>query len=101
MKTKMIAAVMAVLMGSPALAAGVDRRADRQQTRIAQGVESGTLTAHEAARLERKEGRLDREIARDKVDGPGLTERERVKLNRQENHLSRQIYRQKHDRQVR
>ena len=101
MKTRMIAAVIAVLMGSPALAAQVDRRADTQQGRIAQGVASGSLTAHEAGRLERKEARLDREIARDRRDGPGLTERERAKINRHENRLSRDIYRQKHDGQRR
>ena len=101
MKTTMIAAVMAVLMGTPALAAGVDRRADRQQARIAQGIQSGELTAREAAKLERKEARLGRTIERQREDGGGLSAGERARIQRQENRLSREIYRQKHDGQSR
>ena len=97
MKT-MTAAVIAVLMATPALASGVDRRSDRQQARIAQGLNSGELTAHEAARLERKESRLDRQIDRHRADGGGLSAGERARIQRHENSLSRQIYRQKHDR---
>lgn len=101
MAKTLLAVVAAVLMASPALAAGVDRRQNRQQARIAQGVRSGELTAVEAARLERQQVRLGREIARDRADGPGLTLRERAKIQRHENRLSRQIYRQKHDGQAR
>jgi hypothetical protein len=74
-------------------------RQARQQQRIAQGIESGQLTARETARLERKETRLNREIRRDRADGGGLSAQERTKINRQQNRLSRQIYREKHDRQ--
>ena len=101
MKLKLAAAALAVLMSTPALAAGVVRREVHQQQRIGEGIESGALTPREAARLERKEGRLDREIRRDKADGPGLTPHERAKIQRHENRLSRDIYRQKHDAQVR
>jgi hypothetical protein len=77
----------------------IQTRQARQQQRIAEGIESGQLTARETARLERKETRLNREIRRDRADGGGLSARERRKINRQQNQLSRGIYREKHDRQ--
>ncbi len=101
MKTSIMAAVVAVLMATPALAGKVDRRANHQQARIAQGVASGQLTAHEAAKLERKEARLERQIDRQRADGGGLSAVERARIQKHENALSRQIYRQKHDGQAR
>ena len=75
-------------------------RERRQQARIAQGARSGELTPAEAARLERKQARLRRQIRRDRVDGGGLSARERSRINRQQNQLNRKIYREKHDNQV-
>ena len=66
------------------------------------GVQSGQLTPHEAARLERKEARIRREIHRDRAaNGGTLTPAQKASINRQENRTSRQIYRQKHDGQDR
>lgn len=79
--------------------ATIRQRQINQQRRIAQGIHSGELTAREAARLERKEARLNREIRRDRADGGALTLKERRKIGRQQDRLSRQIYREKHDNQ--
>src|SRR5262245_41776939 len=95
-------AILAGLLGMSlaASAAEVDRREQRQQERIAQGVESGQLTPGETARLERKEARIHREIQRDRAaNGGTLTPAERRRINRQQNRVSRQIYREKHDAQ--
>lgn len=74
----------------------INARKENQQDRIAQGVKSGSLTAGEAANLERKEAALNKEERRMKSDG-NFTAAERAKINRQQNKLSRQIYRDKHN----
>jgi hypothetical protein len=76
----------------------IKARQENQQDRIAQGVQSGQLTAGETANLERKEARLNREIRRDrKANGGNLTNKEKAKINRQQNKLSSNIYRDKHN----
>jgi hypothetical protein len=98
--SRLAAAVLAVAVAAPTLAAEVDRREARQQDRIGQGVQSGELTPREAARLERKEARIHREVRADRAaNGGTLTPAEKARINRQENHVSNQIYRQKHDAQ--
>ena len=101
MKTTTMGVLAAVLgISLAANAAEVDRRERRQQERIAEGVKSGELTPRETARLERKEARIHREIARDRAaNGGQLTPAERRQINRQQNRVSRQIYREKHDAQ--
>ena len=101
MNLKLLVASAAIFFALPTFAAGVDHRAANQQARINRGVRSGALTRPEANRLNRRQDRLEAEIARDRADGPGLTLNERVKLQRKENRLSRDIYRQKHDAQNR
>ena len=94
----MVAALLGVSLASGA--AEVDRRERRQQERIGQGIQSGQLTPGEAVKLERKEGRIHREIERDRAaNGGTLTPAERRRINRQQNRVSRQIYREKHDAQ--
>jgi len=76
----------------------VNQRRENQQDRIAQGVNSGQLTAGETARLEGKEARLNHEIRDDRSDHNGhLTPAERAQVNRQQNRVSRRIYRDKHN----
>ncbi len=76
----------------------VGARQGTQQQRIAQGVRSGSLTAGETARLERKETGVNREIRTDRAaNGGKLTPQERGQVNRQQNRLSGQIYRDKHN----
>jgi hypothetical protein len=93
------AVAVACVLGARAAGAGeVDRRKQRQQNRIAAGVESGRLSPAEAGRLERQEAAVDREehAMRD-ANGGRLMPGERRVVNRQQNRLSRRIFRQKHD----
>ena len=78
----------------------IRQRQENQQQRIGSGVQNGSLNAREAARLERREAGLNREIRRDHADGGGLSPAERVKIEHQQDRLSRGIYRQKHDAQT-
>ena len=77
----------------------IQERKEKQQERIAKGIEKGSLTPTEAARLERKEAKLNKEIRRDRKDGGGLINKEKAKINRQQNKLSKQIAKQKRDAQ--
>jgi hypothetical protein len=95
---KVSAAALGLLMSVPTLAAEVDRRAERQQERIAEGVENGSLMPRETVNLERREAKINREIKRDRAaNGGTLTPAERAKINREQNRASRAIYRKKHN----
>jgi hypothetical protein len=76
----------------------IQQRKENQQDRIANGVQSGQLTAGETKHLETKEAGLNREehTMRSEDDGH-LTAADREKLNNQQNHLSNQIYNDKHN----
>jgi hypothetical protein len=74
-----------------------DRRQDQQQ-RIANGVQSGQLTAGETKNLESREANLNREIHDDRAaNGGKLTQQERQQINHQQNNLSHSIYNDKHN----
>ena len=76
----------------------IKNRRENQQDRIAQGVQSGQLTAGESANLESKESQLNHEITADKkANGGSLTGPEKAQVNRQQNGLSKQIYNEKHN----
>jgi hypothetical protein len=76
----------------------VGKRAENQQDRIAQGIQSGQLTAGEAAHLENNEAKINKEVRNDRAaNGGKLTPQERKQVNRQQNRMSRQIYRDKHN----
>jgi Ni,Fe-hydrogenase I large subunit len=77
----------------------INQRKQNQQQRIGEGVENGSLTAGEAAKIEHKEAKLNAEEKAMKSDGT-LSAQERAKLQHQQNNLSQQIYNQKHDAQV-
>ena len=79
----------------------VAQRKENQQDRIAQGVQSGQLTARETARLESKESAVNQET-RDMraLDGGKLTPKDKAAVNQQQNKLSKDIYDQKHDAQT-
>jgi len=97
---------MAALMLTPVLAqqnaqTPVPPRQERQQQRIAQGVKSGQLTAGETARLESRDARINRQIARERqANGGKLSAGERKQANQELNHTSRAIYRDKHNDRV-
>ena len=70
-----------------------------QQSRIEQGVNSGSLTNRETARLERGEARIDRAEARAGADNK-VGPREQRRIQKAENRESRRIHREKHDAQT-
>jgi hypothetical protein len=85
------------LGSAPAFAQNIHKRQVRQQHRIAEGIENGSLTPREAATLERQEARINQLVAKDRRSGGGLSPEEREELNRLLNTESHRIYKQKHD----
>ncbi len=80
----------------------VGQRQRNQQERIGQGIENGSLTANEAAHLERREAGVNKEVAgMRQANGGTLTPQERRMVNHQQNRNSKRIYNQKHDGQHR
>ena len=76
----------------------IQQRKDNQQNRIAQGIQSGQLTAGETKNLETKEAGLNsEERGMRAADNGHLTSGDRTVLNNQQNHLSNQIYSDKHN----
>ena len=71
-----------------------------QEKRIENGIQNGSLTNREAAKLERGQARVDRKEARAGHDGH-VGAAEQAQVQRAENHQSRRIFKQKHDGQVR
>ncbi len=79
----------------------VNDRRENQQDRIANGVQSGQLTAGETKNLEGREANLNREIKDDRsADNGKLTTQERKQVNNQQNNLSKSIYTDKHNANV-
>lgn len=98
MKTLVKMIVVVSALSSLAMAAEVDRRENRQQERIGQGVQSGQLTPGETAHLERQEQRIDNQVKAERAaNGGHLTAAERRQVNREENRESRRIYAAKHN----
>jgi hypothetical protein len=91
------AIALMMMFGIAASAQTIRQRQYNQQSRIVQGVRSGSLTRGETAHIERREAALAREVRRDRIDGGGLSYAERVKINRQQNALSNRIYGLKHN----
>jgi hypothetical protein len=103
LKSILLCATTAALM-LPAMAQtnqSINERKENQQDRVANGVQSGELTAHETQKIEKKEGELNQE-ERDmrKLDNGHLTAADKATLNQQQNQLSTDIYKQKHDAQT-
>jgi hypothetical protein len=104
MKRIMVSMMMGALMFggvSSVLAQNeINERQRNQQKRIGEGMENGSLTPGEAARLEKQEGTIHHEVKTERqANGGTLTARERRQVNRQQNRESKRIYRQKHDAQ--
>jgi len=92
--TMMVAAAITVMSG----AAQVNQRKENQQDRVAQGMQSGQLTAGETANLEKKETAINQEVRTDRtLNGGKLTQAERKQVNSQQNQMSKQIYADKHN----
>jgi len=73
-----------------------DKRAERQHSRIRQGVKSGELTRKEAGKLRGQQKKIARMERRFKSDGD-FTRHERKKLERHQDKASKRIYRLKHN----
>ncbi len=75
----------------------VNRRQERQQQRIAKGVENGKLSPQQTANLEKREARVDNREKRDMAAHNGhLTKAEQRGINRQQNRISKSIHNDKH-----
>jgi hypothetical protein len=102
MKTVKIATiVLASLFAIPAFAQNtntpkIDKREANQQGRIADGINSGALTAKEAANLEKREAKIAADEQLAKADGK-VTKAERNKLHHEEAKASHKIYDKKHN----
>jgi len=102
MKMLALAAIVAAAVALPAAAQTtprIDQREANQQARIQQGVDSGALTPHETAKLERGQAKVEKAEAKAKADGV-VTRRERARIAKMQNKQSRKIHREKHDKQV-
>ena len=102
MKTTLFAALVAAAslpLAAETSTPRVDQREAHQEARIQQGVQSGELTAQEAARLEKGQAKVQALEDKAKADGK-VTAKERRKLARAQNKQSRKIYKEKHDKQA-
>jgi hypothetical protein len=87
----------AVAQTAPPPGTAGQRKVD-QQARIAQGVKSGQLTAHETANLERREASVNHEEhAMRAANGGKLTAGDRAAINNRQNRISGSIYKDKHN----
>ena len=98
-------ALVTLMLAAPLMASAqstdtpkFDQRQAKQEKRIQQGTQSGSLTANEAARVENGQDRLQAKEDKAKADGK-VTPVERARLQKAENKQSARIYAQKHDRQ--
>lgn len=76
----------------------IDQRQENQQRRIDQGVQSGSLTPQEAARLQQGQQRVQTMENNAKADGV-VTPGERARIHNAQDTQNRRVARQKHDRQ--
>jgi uncharacterized lipoprotein YajG len=78
----------------------VNRRQERQQQRIANGVKSGKLSPQQTANLEKREASVQKREQKDMAKNGGhLTKAEQKGINRQQNRISKSIYKDKHPKQ--
>ena len=79
----------------------IGQRDQNQQDRIANGIDSGQMTAGETKNVESREANLNREVRDDRsADNGHLTQQERQQINHQQNNLSHSIYQDKHNANV-
>lgn len=75
----------------------VNKREQNQQKRIANGVNSGKLSAPQTANLEKREASVQNREQKDMAKNNGhLTKAEQKGINRQQNRISKNIYKDKH-----
>jgi hypothetical protein len=76
----------------------IDKRQDKQETRIDKGVQSGDLTKKEAARLEKGQARVDAAEKKAAADGK-VTGKERARVEHMQDKQSKAIAEQRKDEQ--
>ncbi len=75
----------------------INQREDNQQNRIDNGLKDGQMTTGQAARDEKRDARVERQMGRDEArHGGHITKREQRRMNRELNHNSHDIHRQRH-----
>lgn len=78
----------------------VNQREENQQQRIANGVQSGKLSAQQTSNLEQREANVQNREQKDMAAHNGhLTKAEQRGINRQQNRISKSIYKDKHPKQ--
>jgi hypothetical protein len=75
------------------------QRNDDQQQRIEQGLQSGQLNTHEAAKLESGEAKVDR-LQSNAMKNGSVSPAEAARIQKAQNAESAAIYKQKHDAQT-
>lgn len=104
--TKSLRALVAgMILALPLLASAqtdstqrIDQRQTRQDARIDQGVQSGSLTQKEAAKLERGQVHVQNMENKAMADGT-VTKKEAGRIEHAQDQQNRKIRQQKHDRQ--
>jgi hypothetical protein len=95
--TYLLLSLAAVAQTAPPPGTAAQRKAN-QQARIAQGVKSGQLTAHETSNLEHREASVNKEEHNMRAaDNGKLTAADRAALNHRQNKISNSIYKDKHN----
>ena len=97
-----IALAISTLISGAALAQGTATTVQRdvnQQQRIEQGLQSGQLTTHEAAKLEKQETKVE-SMQKNALKDGSMTPAEKARISSAQNAASADIARQKHDAQV-
>lgn len=89
-------ALLTGTVGAETYAPRIQQRENRQQQRINQGEQSGSLTQSESARLEAQQNKIEQDQQRMASDG-NLSRAERKKLTREQNRANRATYRKKHN----
>lgn len=95
----LVSSILLALFSTATLAQGTAATVQRdvnQQTRIEQGLQSGSLNTKEAGRLEREESHVDRLQAKALQDGK-LTPAERQRLDHAQDKVSHDIAEAKHN----
>ena len=76
----------------------IDQRQANQEQRIDNGIESGQLNQHEAARPDKQQSHINKMEDKAKSDGV-VTNKERRRIHNAQDRASKNIAREKHDRQ--
>jgi WXXGXW repeat (2 copies) len=75
----------------------VGERAENQQRRIGNGVESGKMNAAQTAKVENQEHHINQQVKSDReANGGKLTPAEKKQVNKEQNKTSKEIHKDKH-----